>query len=67
MLRQSNLLVNMIEGQWANLASHNAGVTVVIVGISNRVGKVRNLFAIAMTTQQTSSKKSVNRASKGTK
>jgi hypothetical protein len=33
--------------KWANLASHNAGVTVVIVGISNRVGKVRNLFSIA--------------------
>lgn len=32
--------------KWANLASHNAGVTVVIVGISNDVGKVRRLFSI---------------------
>lgn len=32
--------------KWANLASHNAGVTVVIVGISNLVGKVRKLFSI---------------------
>jgi hypothetical protein len=32
--------------KWANLASHNAGVTVVIVGISNQVGKVRRLFTV---------------------
>lgn len=32
--------------KWANLASHNAGVTVVIVGISNQAGKVRRLFSI---------------------
>jgi hypothetical protein len=32
--------------KWANLASHNAGVTVVIVGISNQAGKVRQLFSI---------------------
>jgi hypothetical protein len=30
--------------KWANLASHNAGVTVVIVGISNHAGKIRRLF-----------------------
>jgi hypothetical protein len=30
--------------KWANLASHNAGVTVVVVGISNHAGKVRRLF-----------------------
>jgi hypothetical protein len=30
--------------KWANLASHNAGVTVVIVAISNHVGKTRRLF-----------------------
>jgi hypothetical protein len=30
--------------KWANLASQNAGVTVVIVGISNHVGKTRKLF-----------------------
>jgi hypothetical protein len=33
--------------KWANLASHNAGVTVVIVGISNHAGKARRLFSIA--------------------
>ena len=32
--------------KWANLASRNAGVTVVIVGISNRAGKLRHLFSI---------------------
>ncbi|MDE0072773.1 MAG: lactate dehydrogenase [Gammaproteobacteria bacterium] len=31
--------------KWANLASHNAGVTVVIVGLSNRPGSVRRLYA----------------------
>lgn len=33
--------------KWANLASHKAGVTVVIVGISNHAGKVRRLYSIA--------------------
>jgi hypothetical protein len=32
--------------KWANLASYNAGVTVVIVGISNHAGKTRRLFSI---------------------
>ncbi|MDB4806024.1 hypothetical protein OAG84_03445, partial [Akkermansiaceae bacterium] len=32
--------------KWANLASHNAGVTVVIVGISRYTGSVRNLFSL---------------------
>ncbi|MCL4791585.1 MAG: lactate dehydrogenase, partial [Gammaproteobacteria bacterium] len=32
--------------KWANLASNKAGVTVVIVGLSNHVGKVRRLFSI---------------------
>jgi hypothetical protein len=32
--------------KWANLASHNAGVTVVIVGISNHASKVRYLFSV---------------------
>ena len=32
--------------KWANLASHNAGVTVVIVGVSNHASKVRQLFSI---------------------
>jgi hypothetical protein len=32
--------------KWANLASHNAGVTVVIVGISNHTARVRRLYSI---------------------
>ncbi len=32
--------------KWANLASNNAGVTVVIVGIARDAGKVRRLFSI---------------------
>ncbi len=35
-----------ISFKWANLASHNAGVTVVIVGISNHADQVRQLFSI---------------------
>ncbi len=31
--------------KWANLASHNAGVTVVIVGISNHAGSTRLLYS----------------------
>ena len=31
--------------KWANLASHNAGVTVAIVGISNHAGQVRKLYS----------------------
>ena len=31
--------------KWANLASHNAGVTVVIVGLSNRPGAIRRLYS----------------------
>jgi hypothetical protein len=33
--------------KWANLASHNAGVTVVIIGISAHAGKARKLFSIS--------------------
>src|SRR5690606_21139884 len=33
--------------KWANLASHKAGVTVVIVGISNHAGNQRQLFSPA--------------------
>ncbi|MDL2284974.1 lactate dehydrogenase [Oxalobacter sp. OttesenSCG-928-P03] len=33
--------------KWANLASHNAGVTVVIVGISKDVSGTRRLYSIA--------------------
>jgi len=32
--------------KWNNLASYNAGVTVVIVGISNQIMKIRRLFSI---------------------
>ena len=32
--------------KWANLASHNAGVTVAIVAISNHAGAVRKLYAL---------------------
>ncbi len=32
--------------KWANLASHNAGVTVAIVGISNHPGKIRRLYSL---------------------
>ena len=32
--------------KWANLASHNAGVTVAIVGISNNAGKLRSLYSL---------------------
>ena len=32
--------------KWANLASHNAGVAVVIVGISNQAGSARKLFSL---------------------
>lgn len=32
--------------KWANLASHNAGVTVAIVGLANPAPKVRRLFAL---------------------
>ena len=31
--------------KWANLASHNAGVTVVIIGISKHVEKMRRLYS----------------------
>ncbi len=33
--------------KWANLASHNAGVTVVIVAITNQTRKARRLFSVA--------------------
>lgn len=32
--------------KWENLASHNAGVTVVVIGISNHPAKTRKLFSI---------------------
>jgi hypothetical protein len=32
--------------KWANLASHNAGVTVVIVGISNHPPRLRRLYSV---------------------
>lgn len=33
--------------KWANLASHNAGVTVVIVGITNKTDVARRLYSEA--------------------
>lgn len=33
--------------KWANLASHNAGVIVAIIGLSNHPGRTRRLFSIA--------------------
>jgi hypothetical protein len=33
--------------KWANLASHNAGVTVAIVAISNHAGVSRNLYSVS--------------------
>jgi hypothetical protein len=35
--------------KWANLASHNAGVTVVVVGISIRPNSVRKIFSTDLT------------------
>ena len=32
--------------KWANLASHNAGVTVVIIGIASQSSRVRSLFSV---------------------
>ncbi|RFC34213.1 MAG: hypothetical protein DID91_2727702345 [Candidatus Nitrotoga sp. MKT] len=32
--------------KWTNLASHNAGVTVAIVAISNQTGKLRQIFSM---------------------
>jgi hypothetical protein len=32
--------------KWTNLASHNAGVIVVIIGISSRPGKIRRLYSV---------------------
>lgn len=37
--------------KWANLASHNAGVTVVIVGISNQTQNTKKLFSIKENTE----------------
>jgi hypothetical protein len=34
--------------KWANLASHNAGVTVSIIGISNNIKSVRRIFTITV-------------------
>lgn len=35
--------------KWSNLASHNAGVTVAIIGISKRMQKVHKLYAVSET------------------
>ena len=33
--------------KWSNLASHNAGVTVAIIGISRQAGKTRRIYSVA--------------------
>jgi hypothetical protein len=38
--------------KWANLASHNAGVTVVIVGLSSQTKQERRLYSIANTSSK---------------
>jgi len=40
------ILFAHVSFKWANLASHNAGVTVVIVGISRCAGKSRLLYSL---------------------
>jgi MmeI, DNA-methyltransferase domain len=37
--------------KWSNLASHNAGVTVAIIGISRRAGRARKLYSIVQNGQ----------------
>ena len=46
--------------KWANLASHNAGVTVVIVGISNQTPRTRHLFSVDSETKKIVSKDVAN-------
>ncbi|TXF99224.1 class I SAM-dependent DNA methyltransferase [Massilia arenae] len=43
----SQIIFAHVSFKWANLASHNAGVTVVIVGIARPQNKIRRLFAVA--------------------
>jgi hypothetical protein len=45
--------------KWQNLASHNAGVTVVIVGISTKVKKVRRIYS-SLPNGETLSKETTN-------
>nr|WP_281721282.1 DNA methyltransferase [Nitrosomonas nitrosa] len=45
--------------EWANLASHNAGVTVVIVGISNSAGLRKHLYSISDAETQTTERREV--------
>ncbi len=45
--------------KWANLASHNAGVTVAIIGISNHSGKIKRLFSLSENGQM-AEKKTIN-------
>lgn len=45
--------------KWANLASHNAGVTVVIVGISNTSGLPRRIYSLSDAEAQTVERKEV--------
>lgn len=43
----SNIAFAHTSFRWANLASHNAGVTVVIVGLSNAVGSTKQLYSVS--------------------
>ena len=45
--------------KWANLASYNAGVTVVIVGISNTSGLTKRLYSISDAEAQTVERKEI--------
>jgi hypothetical protein len=45
--------------KWANLASHNAGVTVVIVGISDTAGIAKRIYSISDAEAQTVERKEV--------
>ncbi len=45
--------------KWANLASHNAGVTVVIVGMSDIVGITKRIYSISDAMTQTVERKEV--------
>jgi hypothetical protein len=46
--------------KWANLASHNAGVTVVIVGISTSAGAVRRLYTQTGVTVEVKEVRNIN-------
>ena len=43
----NNILFAHTSFKWSNLASHNAGVTVMIVGISNKTNTSRKVYSLA--------------------